>query len=170
MRGAPGACTCSAYTCDMQNSARNVTTPFENALTWAITLAALALLGAVLAYWTWMWLAPPSEPRLSTPATFARSEPAYALFGGAAAEARSGTVLTLLGIAASTGAGQARAIVRLDGRSTRVVGTGEQVAPGVRISEISAPHVVLDHGGAAEKLELPRRPVAPAQAPQARHQ
>lgn len=169
MRGAPGACTCAAYTCNMQNSARNVTTPIESALTWAITLAALALLGVVLAYWTWIWLAPAPEPRLSTPATLARSEPAYALFGGTAAEARSGTVLTLLGIAASTGAGQARAIVQLDGRSTLVVGAGEQIAPGVRVSEIRATHVVLDRGGRMETLELPRRALTPAPAPQAGH-
>ena len=153
----------------MQDSARNATTPVENALTWAITLAALALLAVVLAYWTWIWLAPAPEPVLATP-SLARSEPAHALFGGRATEAPAGTALRLLGIAASSGAGQGRAIVQIDGASTRVVGAGEELAPGVRVTEIRATHVVVDRGGRRETLELPRRVATPVQASQAGHQ
>ena len=153
----------------MQDSARNATTPVENALTWAITLAAVALLAVVLAYWTWIVLAPEPEPRLATQPV-ARSEPAHALFGGAATQVPGGTVLTLLGIAASSGAGQGRAIVQLDGGSTRVVGAGEELAPGVRLTEIRATHVVVDRGGRRETLELPKRISTPVQASQTGHQ
>jgi general secretion pathway protein C len=141
----------------------------ENALTWAITLAAVALLAVVLAYWTWVWLAPESELKVATP-SLARSEPAHALFGGGATEAPAGAALTLLGIAASSGAGQGRAIVRLDGGRTRVVGAGEELAPGVRVTEIRATHVVVDRGGRRETLELPKRVSTPVQASQAGHQ
>ena len=152
----------------MQDSARNATTPVENALVWAITLAAVALLAVVLAYWTWIWLAPEPAPGLATPSV-ARSGPAHALFGGAATDAPGGPSLTLLGIAASSGAGQGRAIVQLDGGSTRVVGAGEEVAPGVRVTEIRATQVVVDRGGRMETLELPGRISTPAQASQAGH-
>jgi general secretion pathway protein C len=168
--GSLQARACSAYAYDMQDSTREVTSTAGNALVWAITLGAIALLAAVLAYWTWMWLAPAPEASLAYGPTTAHSEATHGLFGAEAPDAPTGTTFTLLGIAASTGAGQGRAIVQLDGRKTLVAGVGEEIAPGVRVSEISTTHVVLDRGGAAEKLELPRRPPAPVTAPQARQQ
>ena len=48
-----------------------------------VTFAALALLGLVLAYWTWAWLAPRPEPRAQPAVTGGRAEVAYGLFGSA---------------------------------------------------------------------------------------
>ena len=64
--------------------------------------------------------------------------------------------------------GPLRAYAGLDTK-VLVVGAGEQIAPGVRVSEIRATHVVLDRGGRMETLELPRRALTPAPAPQAGH-
>ena len=120
-------------------------------------LAALALLGCVLAYWTWTWLAPRPEGRVLAAAEAARVESAYALFGGAqpAASAPTGVALTLLGVAAASGGRPGHAVLRVDGRRTVVVRAGEEIAPGMKLSEVHADHVVLDHRGARETLAWP---------------
>jgi len=121
------------------------------------TIAALVLLACVLAYWTWTWLAPRAEVRMQAAAQAPRVESAYELFGGAqpAASAPTGVALTLLGVAAASGGRPGHAVLRVDGRMTVVVREGEEIAPGMKLSEVHVDHVVLDHRGVRETLAWP---------------
>ncbi len=125
------------------------------------TLAALALLGAVLAYWTWAWLAPPPAPRAPAVVEPAgRTSSASALFGrlkaGSSAAAASGA-LRLLGVVAATGGERGYAVLRLDAKRTLAVPQGEDVEPGLRLAEVHADHVILDRNGARETLAWPEK-------------
>jgi len=132
------------------------------AIVYAATLSALALLGTVLAYWTWMAFAPRAEPRLSPAAEAAtRAASAQGLFGGSprdrAATAPAGRAIRLFGIVAATGDHPGYAVVRLEARSSLAVRVGENIAPGIRLVEVHPDHVVLDRNGARETLDWPRK-------------
>ena len=133
------------------------------------TAAALALLACVLAYWTWIGLAPRAELRAQSAAKPPRVEAAYELFGRSerAASAASGAALTLLGVAARRGGTRGHAVLRVDGTRTVVVREGDEIAPGVSLVEVHADHVVLDRNGARETLAwpTPRGNVAGAKKP-----
>lgn len=123
------------------------------------TLAAIALLACVLAYWTWAWLAPRPEPRQAS-SEAPRIETAYALFGETTARANAsqqGVALTLLGIASASGRKPGYSLLRVDGTRTLVVREGEDIAPGLKLAEIHPDRVVLDRGGARETLVWPVR-------------
>lgn len=137
-----------------------MTRSLETFVTSLATLAALALLAYVLAYWTWTWFAPRSAPRSATIAEAPRIETAYQLFGGTTAAlstAQGGTAVTLMGIAATSGRKPGYSVLRVDGRRTLLVREGEEIAPGLKLSEIHADRVVLDRGGARETLQWPVR-------------
>ncbi len=121
------------------------------------TVAALALLSCVLAYWTWTWLAPRVEVRAQPAAAAPRIESAYELFGRSerAARAPTGVALTLLGLAAASGGKRGHAVLRVDGTKTLLVRQGEEIAPGVSLAEVHVDHVVLDHHGVRETLAWP---------------
>lgn len=139
----------------------------QTALVSALTFAALALLGLVLAYWTWVWLAPRPVPR--APAAVQPTEglaAAPGLFGGAptgrAVAAPTGIAIRLLGIVAATQGGRGYAAVQLEAKEILAVREGEDIAPGIRLAEVAARHVILERGGIRETLPLP----GPAAAPQ----
>jgi general secretion pathway protein C len=126
------------------------------------TLAALALLGAVLAFWTWAWLAPQPAPRAPAAVESAgRNSSAGALFGrlkeGSSAAAAPGA-LRLLGVVAPTRGERGYAVLRLDAKTTLAVPQGEDVEPGLRLAEVHADHIVLDRNGARETLAWPEKP------------
>jgi len=146
------------------------------------TLAALALMAWVLAYWTWIWLLPRAESRgddLPTPVASISS--AANLFGvvqrAAGAAPATGIALRLQGVVAATpaagaqaaGAERGYAVVQLDAKKTVAVLEGEEIAPGVRLAEVHADHVILERGGLRETLAWPPRnthtPPAPVNAP-----
>lgn len=135
----------------------------------ALTLAALALLAAVLARWTWAWLAPATEPQATSVATSSGHAAAADLFGRAAALAESGSPLTvatgirLLGVVAAAGAATGYAVVQLDGQPIAAVREGADIAPGVVLVEVDPRHVVIERGGQRETLPLPTA-AAPAPA------
>lgn len=136
-----------------------------------MNLAALALLGVVLAYWSWGWFLPPPAPR--APAALepgGRTSSAAGLFRtakqGAGAAAASGAI-RLVGIVAVSG-GRAgnrsgdqlgRAVLRLDAKKTVAVLQGEEVEPGLRLAEVHVDHIVLDRNGARETLTWPEKNV-----------
>jgi general secretion pathway protein C len=123
-------------------------------------LAALALLAVVLAYWSWVWLAPaaaaraPAAPYIASTATSADG-----LFGSATQGSAAGaaSAIRLIGVAAASLEGRGRALLRLDGKKTVSVLQGEDVEPGLRLVEVHVDHVVLEREGARETLAWPEK-------------
>ena len=136
----------------------------------AVMLASLMLLGFVLAYWTWVWLAPRVEPRQEIATDLAgRPAQANALFGSVQRNgnlvATTGIAIKLFGVmAAPAGKGQrSYAVLQLDGKQSLAIHEGEDISPGVRLVEVHSDHVILERKGVREKLTWPEKnTVAPA--------
>ncbi|MFA5915464.1 MAG: type II secretion system protein N [Burkholderiales bacterium] len=142
----------------------------QTALVSLLMLMAVALLGAVLAYWTWVWFAP--RPQLRTEATAAQTgsvASAGAVFGSVprnqAAAAPTGIAIKLLGVVAASGGRRGYAVLQLEAKQILAVHEGEEIAPGIRLAEVHADHVILERNGVRETLAWPQRPgTAPASA------
>ncbi len=131
----------------------------EGVLRSVATLAAVAVLAWVLAYWTTQWFAPAPELRL--PGTFASSfgaGSAAGLFGQVQRESvvTDGTI-RLLGVMAGSPGSVGYAILRRADQPASVVRLGEELAPGVRLAEVHPDKVVLDRSGVQEVVPLPRK-------------
>ena len=140
---------------DPSNTARTAATSLA-------TVAALALLGLVLAHWTWTWFAPRPEPRVDAGVQAGgRAQAAYGLFGkaqqGRDGAAATGGAVKLLGVVAAAGTQSGYAVLRLDAKRTAVVREGGEIEPGARLVEVHADHVVLERGGQRETLAWPER-------------
>ena len=127
-----------------------------------ITLAALVLLGMVLAYWTWTWLAPPSESRAQlAEQTSGRVEDAHGLFGYAKRNgniaAPTGIAIKLIGVIAATGGRWGYAMVQLEAKGSLAVREGDDISPGIRLAEVASDHVILERGGIRETLAWPEK-------------
>lgn len=124
-----------------------------------VTLVALALLGLVLAHWTWVWFAPRPESRAPAAAEQeVRLAAAFGLFGNAPATASSSTgAINLLGVVASTGDKQGYAVMQLPSREVLAVREGEDLSPGVQLAEVHRDHVILSRNGVRETLEWPEK-------------
>ena len=139
--------------------------PAQSAIVALATLLALALLGAVLAYWTWAWFAPRPEPRVPAAqvegGAAAPVRDTYTLFGGARRDGTGATpaagAIMLLGIVAASGDRPGYAVLRIDGKQTVAVTQGADVEPGMRLAEIHVDHVVLERSGARESLAWPQK-------------
>ena len=134
----------------------------QTVLVSSLTLVAVALLGAVLAYWTWAWFAPRAEPRLEATAVQGGSvASAGAIFGSVPrnqeAAAPTGIAIRLLGVVAASGGRLGHAVVQLEGKQILAVHEGEDVAPGVRLAEVLPDHVILERGGMRETLAWPEK-------------
>lgn len=126
------------------------------------TIAALTVLGMVLAYWTWAFISPHSVARnqvLPTAHDLGNEvEAANRLFGnvpqgsnGGGAGA-SGIIFRLLGVVAAPDTRSGYAVLRLDAKRTVAVREGGEIEPGVRLLEVHADHVVLERSGQRETL------------------
>lgn len=121
------------------------------------TLAAASLLGVVLAYWSWAWLAPASAARAPAVAEAApQTSAADSLFGTAKASSSASTV-RLTGVVAASEGRLGHAVLRLDGKKTVAVLQGEDVEPGLRLAEVHVDHIVLERNGARETLAWPEK-------------
>jgi general secretion pathway protein C len=141
----------------------------QTAVTSLLTLAAVALLGLVLAYWTWAWFAPRAEARVETAADEGGSvASASTLFGRVErsqnAAAPTGIAIKLLGVVAASGGRRGYAVVQLDAKQILAVHEGEDVAPGIRLAEVHTDHVILERGGIRETLAWPEKHAAAAPA------
>lgn len=137
----------------------------QTAVVSLLTLAAVALLGLVLAYWTWVWFAPRAEPRLEAAAVPGGSvASAGAIFGSTPREqttaAPTGVAMRLLGVVAASGSRRGHAVVQIDAKQIQAVHEGEDVVPGIRLAEVHPEHVILERAGARESLALPQRRTA----------
>jgi general secretion pathway protein C len=124
------------------------------------TLAAASLLGVVLAYWSWAWLA--RAPVSRVPAAAAQTPggalSASGLFGTAKESPFAGSsAVRLTGVVAASGSRRGHALLRLDGKKTIAVLQGEDVEPGLRLAEVHADHIVLERNGARETLAWPEK-------------
>jgi general secretion pathway protein C len=126
----------------------------------AANFAALALLGVVLAYWTWVWLAPAAAARAPAALdTASNASSAGGLFGSAkqAAGAAASGSIRLIGVVAASGERRGHALLRLDAKKTVAVLQGEDVEPGLRLAEVHADHIVLERNGVRETLAWPEK-------------
>ena len=128
----------------------------------AVTLAALAFLGVILAYWSWVWFAPSAVPRAPAAVQLAgRAAAADGLFGaaqqGAGAAAAGSGALRLMGVMAAADGQGGQAVLRLDGKRSLAVLEGEDIVPGLRLTEVHVDHIVLERNGVRETLALPEK-------------
>jgi general secretion pathway protein C len=126
----------------------------------AANFAALALLGVVLAYWSWVWLAPAAAARAPGAADTATSASSAAgLFGSAkqGTGAAAASSIRLMGVVAASGERRGHAVLRLDGKKTVAVQQGEDIEPGLRLAEIHVDHIVMERNGARELLAWPEK-------------
>ena len=136
----------------------------------SVTLVAIVLLGAVLAYWTWAWFAPRAVPRMETSSVQSGSVAAAGgIFGRVprdqAAAAPTVIAIKLLGVVAASGGRRGYAVLQLEAKQILAVHEGEDVAPGIKLAEVHADHVILERNGVRETLAWPQRPgTAPASA------
>jgi general secretion pathway protein C len=130
----------------------------QSALVFAATLAALTLLSAVLAYWTWAWLAPRPAPRarMNDEAQL-RIDAAYNLFGGARRNAAAPAALAIkvLGVVAASGGNTGYAIVQVESNRIMAAREGSDIAPGIRLAQVQAGQIILERNGTRETLALP---------------
>lgn len=118
------------------------------------------LLGLVCAYWFWKFTAPPAveaQPVDTTDAAYALDMIRRAAwFGSAGAVApipQPALELALRGVfAAREGA---MAVIAVAGEPAVAVRAGDEVAPGVRLLEVRADHVLVLRHGVAHRLDLP---------------
>lgn len=134
----------------------------QTAVVSLVTFAALALLGLVLAYWTWAWLAPRPEPRAPAAVeTASNASSAGGLFGsvkqGPGAAAAASGAIRLMGVVAASGVRRGHAVLRLDAKKTLAVLQGAEVEPGLRLVEVHVDHIVLERNGARETLAWPEK-------------
>lgn len=134
----------------------------QTALVYALTLAALALFGLVLAYWTWVWFAPRAEPRAEAAAGEAGNLAiASRVFGrverGRNGASPTGIAIKLFGIVAASSGRRGYAVVQLDAKQILAVHEGDDVTPGVRLAEVLRDHVILERAGVRETLGWPEK-------------
>ena len=144
----------------------------QTAIVSSLTLVAVALLGLVLAYWTWTWFAPRAEPRLQTlTAQSTDASSANALFGivprDQNAAAPTGIAIRLLGGVAASGGRLGYGVVQLDSKQILAVHEGDDVAPGIRLAEVLTDRLILERGGVRETLAWPEKKASASPSPQA---
>jgi general secretion pathway protein C len=144
----------------------------QTAVVSLLTLAALAVLGLVLAYWTWIWFGPRTEPRAEVVAAETGNIGSASLAFGRvernkAAAAPTGIAIRLLGIVAASGGRRGYAVVQLEAKQILAVHEGDDVSPGLKLAEVHPDHVILERGGARETLAWPSKKGAASVSPQA---
>lgn len=120
-----------------------------------LTVLAVVLLSASLAYWA-LQLFKPAQRALAPPpqqlAMPLNLDAAKGLFGGQITVAAASNY-QLKGVVAAQGRDSA-AIISVDGQPAMAYGQGREVAPGVTIKEVQPKYVVLSEGGALKRIEL----------------
>jgi len=133
----------------------------QSALVYAVTLATLMLLCAILAYWTWAWLAPrPAPVARAADEVQPRLDTAYALFGGArrtSTAAVAAPAIRILGVVAASGGKSGYAIVQLDSNRVLAAREGTDIAPGIRLAQVQSGQIILERNGMRETLALPEK-------------
>jgi general secretion pathway protein C len=135
----------------------------------AATLVAIVALGCVLAYWTWVWVAPRPGPRVPTIEIPRSGAGASALFGAVQRDSRiaapTGAAMKLLGVAAGSRQMRGYAVLQVGGKDIVAIREGADIVAGIRLAEVHRDRIVLERNGLRETLEWPQSSVAGAPAP-----
>jgi general secretion pathway protein C len=119
-----------------------------------LSLLALIVLSASIAYWVMQLYQPPQRPLAAAPIA-ALPEPsidaAATLFGGQAAAAVASNY-QLTGVVAA--GRDSVAIIVADGAPARALPIGKELAPGVTISEVHPRYVMLSDSGVMKRIDL----------------
>jgi len=121
-----------------------------------VTVLAVALLSASLAYWVLQLNQPPQRALAAPPPPAAAAlnlDAAKGLFGGQITVAAASNY-QLKGVVAAGGSGSA-AILAVDNQPAQAYGLGREVAPGVTVKEVHPKFVLLSEGGAIKRVDLP---------------
>lgn len=115
------------------------------------------VLGALLARWSWLLFAPASSELAMVPSKQATVE-AGQLFGLSSGTAQDGGVVqpgaVLVGVFASSMGKPGFAVLKLGGQEQTGLGLGERTPSGAKLVEIHPDHVVLERGGARQRVDL----------------
>ncbi len=121
----------------------------------ALVVALVLVLAWQLAYWTWVFVAPPPAPSQSTgPAAVVDLAEIARLFGAAAPSGGASGDLILKGVVAPTPGVAASAIFAPRAGRDISVFIGEEVRPGVKLVEVDPDHVVVEKAGVRERIDL----------------
>ncbi len=115
--------------------------------------AGVLIFAVMLARWVWIFAAPP-EMALPATTSWQKSDVSEDLFGHAADGAGAMAVasnIKLIGVFAHKTAGFA--VLQIDGKQVGS-GLGAEVAPGLRLVETHADHVLLERGGVRQRVDL----------------
>ena len=131
----------------------------QTVVVWTGTAAALLLCAGVVAYWTLIWFAPaPIARSAAAPISATESGAARRLFGAAAAptaRAPESTPISLVGIVSESARKRGYAVVRIGTEPARTVRGGDTLAPGLKLLEVHANHLVIERDGTREVLTWP---------------
>jgi general secretion pathway protein C len=121
-----------------------------------VTVLAVVLLSASLAYWGLQLFKPQQRAIAAPPAPPPMGinvDAAKGLFGGQVMVAAVSNY-QLKGVVAARGEDSA-AIIAVDGKPAMSVAIGKEVVPGVTVKEVHAKHVILSEGGVNKRVDLP---------------
>lgn len=128
----------------------------QTAAVYLVTLASLTLLGGVLAYWTWVWAAPPPIPRAQMVPEPAGQVSIDHLFGVVRSDltgpSPTSIAIRLLGVVAEPSGGKGYAVVQLHSKDIVAVHEGQEIASGIRLTSVRPDHVILERNGVRETL------------------
>lgn len=132
----------------------------------ATTLMLLVALAFQLAWWGWHFLAPTPSTQLSAATPLIERGIARNLFGepgiGAAtggSSQASGSGIRLKGVFAVDGKTLSAAVINSGGRDTSVR-VGDAIDEGIKLTEVTADHIIISRNGVREKIELDRMSAA----------
>ena len=109
------------------------------------------------AYWAMQLFKPPVRPVAAPPQTVQtapRLDAAAALFGGRLTIAVASN-FQLKGVVVAGNAAESIAILAAVGKPAQVVKINEEVAPGIKVTEVHPRYVLLSEGGVVKRVELP---------------
>lgn len=136
----------------------------QKAIVSLATLAALAALGLVLAYWTWLWFlaSHPEHPDLHSrlvPEWNGSISTARDLFGAAKHErniviSAAAPPIKLFGVVAASGEHRGHAVIQVEANKVIAVLEGEDIVQGILLAEVHPDHIVLRYDGVDERVPL----------------
>jgi len=129
-------------------------------LFWPFTWRSLnaLILGVLLAKWFWILFAPHATFTAAVPEYAAGLEAGQlfgvAVSGGPATQGMAVPNMQLIGVFASSAGKPGFAIIKLDDKRQVGVTEGEEVASGTKLLSVHADHVLLEHGGVQQRVNL----------------